>query len=84
MTKHNSHLYHIQPIDIDKDRRRNRKAYRRVVEQTLRWLSKCHEFLVRYDEHDFNYPELISLAFALFYYRRVYQLQAAYSYGDSL
>jgi len=74
---------HIRRIGEEKEAARQkkknpqRKPRRWVVERTLGWLSKCRAILVRYDKNAFNYLGLIRFACALFWYRRLYRMDAA-------
>lgn len=68
---------HIRRIGQEKLDTRGRKRYparRWVVERTLAWLSKCRAILVRYEKKALNYLNLIKLACALFWYRRLWRL----------
>jgi putative transposase len=71
------HTPHIRRIGEEKkasDRKRGHKPRRWVVERTLGWLSNCRAILVRYDKHARNYLDLIQLACATYWYRRLCRL----------
>lgn len=76
VTSHN-YTPHIRRIGEEKLNARGQKkhpARRWVVERTLAWLSKCRAILVRYEKKALNYLNLIKLACALFWYRRLWKL----------
>jgi putative transposase len=76
VTSHN-YTPHIRRIGEEKLNAKGQKKYparRWVVERTLAWLSKCRAILVRYEKKASNYLNLIKLACALFWYRRLWKL----------
>jgi len=68
------HIRRIGEEKLDTQGRRKYPARRWVVERTLSWLSKCRAILVRYEKKASNYLNLIKLACALFWYRRLWRL----------
>ena len=68
------HIRRIGEEKLDTQGRKKCPPRRWVVERTLSWLSKCRAILVRYEKKASNYLNLIKLACALFWYRRLWRL----------
>jgi putative transposase len=69
---------HVKQIGQEKiepaSGKKKHPARRWVVERTIGWLNRCRGILVRYEKKAENYLEVVKLACALLWYRRLHRL----------